>query len=105
MAATGRNLKGRLRFLQRDPRGSRVRPHMAAVAAAGRSRLGRLRYVTERRGFLATLLIAPAVLFIAVLVGIPLVLPVYLTFTAATPPSLPRKCSVLPHFTQPLLDP
>jgi len=37
---------------------------MAAVAAAGGSRRTRLRYIAERRGFLATLLISPAVLFI-----------------------------------------
>ena len=43
----------------------------------------RLRYVTERRGFLATLLISPAVLFIAALVGAPLVLAIYLSFTDA----------------------
>src|SRR5438128_4279638 len=62
---------------------------MAAVAAPGGSRRrGRLRYVTERRGFLATLLISPAVLFIGALVGGPLVLAVYLSFTDATAGSL-----------------
>src|SRR5437763_7513196 len=60
---------------------------MAAVAVGG-SRRRRLRYVTERRGFLATLLISPSVLFIGALVGAPLVLAVYLSFTDATAGSL-----------------
>jgi multiple sugar transport system permease protein len=61
---------------------------MGAVAAAGGSRRRRLRYVTERRGFLAALLISPAVLFITALVGVPLGLAVYLAFTDATASSL-----------------
>jgi multiple sugar transport system permease protein len=61
---------------------------MASVAAAGGRRFGRLRYVTERRGVLATLLISPAVIFIGALVGVPLVLAVYLSFTDATAGSL-----------------
>jgi multiple sugar transport system permease protein len=60
---------------------------MATVAAAGGSR-ARLRYVAERRGFLAALLISPAVLFIFALVGAPLVLAIYLSFTDATAGSL-----------------
>jgi len=71
---------------------------MAAVAAPGGSRLGRLRYVTERRGFLATLLISPAVLFIAALVGVPLVLAIYLSFTDATGGSLTGKWIGLANF-------
>jgi multiple sugar transport system permease protein len=71
---------------------------MAAVAASGGSRLGRLRYVTERRGFLATLLISPAVVFIAALVGVPLVLAVYLSFTDATGGSLTGKWIGLANF-------
>ena len=55
---------------------------------AGGSRAPRLRYLPERRGFLATLLIAPAVLFIGALVGAPLVLAVYLSLTDATAGSL-----------------
>src|SRR6266478_3071886 len=42
---------------------------MAASPAAGTGRRASLRYVAERRGVLATLLIAPAVLFIGVLVA------------------------------------
>ena len=60
---------------------------MAAVAAAG-ARRGRFRHVTERRGFLASFLISPAVLFIALLVGGPLVLAIELSFTDATAGSL-----------------
>ncbi|HEX3054957.1 MAG TPA: sugar ABC transporter permease [Gaiellaceae bacterium] len=71
---------------------------MAAVAAPGGSRLGRLRYVAERRGFLATLLISPAVLFIAALVGVPLILAIYLSFTDATGGSLTGKWIGLANF-------
>jgi multiple sugar transport system permease protein len=49
---------------------------------------GRRRYLTERRGFLATLLISPAVIFIGLLVGVPLGLALYLSFTDATAGSL-----------------
>src|SRR6185312_11285301 len=63
---------------------------MSILAVPERSR-PRLRYLTERRGFLATLLISPAVLFIAALVGVPLVLSVYLSFTDATAGSLTGK--------------
>ena len=70
---------------------------MAAVAAAERPR-PRLRYVTERRGFLAALLIAPAVLFIFGLVGVPLGLAIYLSFTDATAGSLNGKWIGLENF-------
>ena len=49
---------------------------------------GRRLYLLERRGFLATLLISPAVLFIGLLVGVPLALALYLSFTDATAGSL-----------------
>src|ERR1051325_6974290 len=49
---------------------------------------GRRLYLTERRGFLATLLISPAVVFIGLLVGVPLGLPLSLSFTDATAGSL-----------------
>src|SRR3954447_19517705 len=52
------------------------------------ARGGRGRYLTERRSFLAALLISPAVIFIGVLVGAPLVLAIYLSFTDATAGSL-----------------
>jgi multiple sugar transport system permease protein len=58
-----------------------------AVAEA-RAPRGRWRDVLEQRRFLAPLLISPAVLFIALLIGAPLVLAVYLSFTDATAGSL-----------------
>ncbi|HEY2218576.1 MAG TPA: sugar ABC transporter permease [Gaiellaceae bacterium] len=77
---------------------------MAAVAVgAGRRR--RLRYVTERRGFLATLLIAPAVLFIGSLVAAPLILAIYLSFTDATAGSLTGPWIGLANFRHELNDP
>ena len=51
-------------------------------------REGRRRYLAERRGPLAALLISPAVLFIGLLVGAPLGLALYLSFTDATAGSL-----------------
>jgi multiple sugar transport system permease protein len=78
---------------------------MAAVAAAGRSRRVRFRYLTERRGFLATLLISPAVLFIAALVGVPLVLAIYLSFTDATAGSLTGRWVGFQNFSHALRDP
>jgi multiple sugar transport system permease protein len=77
---------------------------MAAVATAGGDRR-RLRYVTERRGFLATLLISPAVLFIAALVGVPLALAVYLAFTNAQAGSLSGKWVGLANFRRAWQDP
>jgi multiple sugar transport system permease protein len=77
---------------------------VAAVSVGG-SRLGRLRYVTERRGVLATLLISPAVIFIAVLVGAPLGLAIYLSFTDATAGSLGGPWVGLANFRHELSDP
>src|SRR5262249_13994352 len=76
-----------------------------AGGGGGASRRRRLRYVTERRGFLATLLIAPAVLFIGALVGLPLVLAIYLSFTDATAGSLSGPWVGLAKFRQELNDP
>lgn len=79
---------------------------MGAVAAAtGRGRRRRLRYAAETRGVLATLLISPAVLFIAALVGVPLGLAIYLSFTDATAGSLSGKWVGLDNFTQAVHDP
>jgi multiple sugar transport system permease protein len=78
---------------------------MAAVAAVGGSRRTRLRYIAERRGFLATLLISPAVIFILALVGVPLVLAVYLSFTDAQAGSLTGKWVGLANFRNALHDP
>ena len=60
---------------------------MEAVAKA-RTPRGRWRDVLEERRFLAPLLISPAVLFIALLIGAPLILAIYLSFTDATAGSL-----------------
>lgn len=77
---------------------------MASVAAGG-SRPRRLRYVAERRGFLATLLISPAVVFIGALVGIPLGLAIYLSFTDATAGSLSGRWIGLGNFRTDLSNP
>jgi multiple sugar transport system permease protein len=77
---------------------------MGAVAAAGGSRK-RLRYVAERRGFLATLLISPAVVLIALLVGGPLILAGYLSFTDAQAGSITGKWIGLANFRRVLHDP
>jgi len=69
--------------------------------ASGRSRL---RYLAERRGVLATLLISPAVLFIGLLVGAPLGLAVYLSFTDATAGSLGGKWLGLGNYRSALHD-
>ena len=78
---------------------------MAAVATRAGSRGLRLRYLPERRGFLATLLIAPAVLFIGALVGAPLVLAIYLSLTDATAGSLGGEWVGLGNFRSALNDP
>ena len=77
---------------------------MEVVAARG-GRRSRLRYVAERRGFLATLLISPAVMLIAALVGVPLVLAAYLSFTDAQAGSLSGKWVGLANFRSALHDP
>jgi len=68
-------------------------------------RRGKYRDVAERPGFLATLLISPAVLFIGALVGAPLVLAIYLSFTDATAGSLSGKWVGLANFRSELRDP
>jgi multiple sugar transport system permease protein len=78
---------------------------MASVAAVRGSRSGRLRYVAERRGVLAALLISPAVLVIAGLVGVPLGLAVYLAFTDASGGALTGPWVGLRNFRVILHDP
>jgi len=78
---------------------------MAAVASSGRTRGARLRYLPERRGFLATVLIAPAVLFIGALVAAPLVLAIYLSLTDATSGALGGTWVGLGNFRTVLDDP
>jgi multiple sugar transport system permease protein len=63
-----------------------------------------MRYVTERRGVLATLFISPAVLMIGLLVGVPFVLAIYLSFTDATAGSLTGKWVGLQNFRNQLHD-
>jgi multiple sugar transport system permease protein len=65
---------------------------------------GRRRYLAERRGVLATLLISPAVLFVGLLVGAPLGLAIYLSFTDATAGSLSGKWVGLDNYRSALHD-
>jgi multiple sugar transport system permease protein len=58
------------------------------AVAPGQSRRRRWGYLFEERRFLAPALIAPAVIFIGLLVGVPLGLAVYLSLTNATSGSL-----------------
>jgi multiple sugar transport system permease protein len=58
------------------------------VAAVAEARPRGRRHLLEQRRFLAPVLIAPAVIFIAALVGLPLGLAIYLSFTDATAGSL-----------------
>ena len=64
----------------------------------------RPRYLAERRGLLATLLISPAVVFTALLVGVPLGLAIYLSFTDATAGSLSGKWVGLGNYRSALHD-
>ena len=68
------------------------------AAAVPRPRERRWGDVWERPGFLASILISPAILFIAALVGGPLVLAIYLSFTNATAGSLHGKWIGLANF-------
>src|SRR5437763_17163107 len=76
---------------------------MSAVAGHRRS-TARLRYATERRGVLATLFMSPAVIVIALLVGVPFGLAIYLSFTDATAGSLTGKWIGLANFRAQLHD-
>ena len=78
---------------------------MGVVAAEGGNRARRLRYVTERRGFLATFLVSPAVILIGALVGVPLVLAAYLSFTDAQAGSLTGPWVGLRNFRTAIHDP
>src|SRR5918995_6059815 len=75
----------------------RIRP--VEVAAPARAR-GRWRDALEERRFLAGVLIAPAVLFIAVLVLAPLLLAIYLSLTDATAGSLSGDFVGLRNYTE-----
>ncbi len=71
---------------------------MEAVTAGARPQGRRWADVFERPGFLASLLISPAVIFITLLVALPLVLAVYLSFTDSTAGSLHGKWIGLHNF-------
>jgi multiple sugar transport system permease protein len=70
------------------------------AAAVARPRASRLGDALERQGVLASVLIAPAVIFITALVGGPLALAVYLSFTNATGGSLSGKYVGLENFRE-----
>jgi multiple sugar transport system permease protein len=72
---------------------------MASVAEGGSAAVG-WRIRLENRRVLATVLIAPAVLFIAALVGGPLLLAIYLSFTNAVAGSLSGDFIGLDNFTR-----
>jgi multiple sugar transport system permease protein len=71
---------------------------LAAVAEAG-PQPSRLRDVLEGRRFLAAVLIGPAVVFIAALIGGPLLLAVYMSMTDATAGELSGEFVGLRNFT------
>jgi len=71
----------------------------ARAVAAGVPRR-RKRYLLENRRFLAGALIAPAIVFIVLLVGLPLLLAVYLAFTDASSGSLSGSWVGLQNFTE-----
>jgi multiple sugar transport system permease protein len=76
---------------------------VVAVAARGKAR--RRRTLFEGRRFLATVLIAPAVIFILVLVGGPLLLAVYLSMTDAVGGTLSGEWVGLDNFRAAWEDP
>lgn len=73
---------------------------MGAVAVAKPRGRRRVADLFEQRRFLAPALIAPAVLFIAALVGFPFVLAIYLSFTDASAGSLSGNWVGLHNFVQ-----
>jgi multiple sugar transport system permease protein len=73
---------------------------VGARAVAARVPQRRKRYLLENRRFLAGALIAPAVAFIVLLVGIPLALAIYLAFTDASSGSLSGNWVGLQNFTE-----
>jgi multiple sugar transport system permease protein len=74
-------------------------------AVAQRTRRARRPGVLEQRRFLAAALIAPAVLFILLLVGAPLALSIYLSMTDATAGSLSGEWVGLDNFRSEWSDP
>lgn len=76
-----------------------------AVAAEARPRARRRRNLLEQPRFLAPVLIAPAVIFIALLVGGPLIMSVYLSLTNATAGALHGDWVGFENFTNEWSDP
>jgi multiple sugar transport system permease protein len=76
-----------------------------AVAAEARPRVRRRRNLLEQRRFLAPALIAPAVITVALLVGAPLILAVYLSMTNAIGGSLTGDFVGFDNFTSEWSDP
>src|SRR5512145_477907 len=72
---------------------------MEAQAARARPESGRWRHALESRRVLAPLLIAPAVIFMALVVGVPFVWAIYLSFTNAIGGSLSGDWVGLDNFT------
>ena len=72
---------------------------MEAHAARAKSRERRWRHVLESRRVLAVLLIAPAVVFMALVVGVPFAWAIYLSFTDAIGGSLTGSWVGLDNFT------
>ncbi len=72
---------------------------MEAHAARAKSRERRWRHVLESRRVLAVLLIAPAVVFMALVVGVPFAWAIYLSFTDAIGGSLTGNWVGLDNFT------
>src|SRR5207302_2823991 len=79
-------------------------PDVAAVAAA-EAKGGRFQHVTERRRFLATFLISPAVVFVAATLGVPFGWAIYLSLTDATGGSLFGKSVGFRNFSREIHDP
>ena len=76
-----------------------------AVAAEARPRVRRRRNLLEQPRFLAPVLIAPAVIFIVLLVGGPLIMSVYLSLTNATAGALHGDWVGFENFTNEWRDP
>ena len=75
------------------------------AVAAEAPRLRRRRFVLEERRFLAAALIAPAIIFVALLVGGPLILAIYLSLTDATAGALSGTFVGFDNFTSQWSDP
>src|SRR5918996_5446390 len=80
-------------------------PRIPRVEAVARPSRRRRRDLLEERRFLAPALIAPAIIFVGLLVGAPLVLSVYLSLTDATAGSLTGNYVGFDNYTEQWSDP